>query len=376
MREHSATTDSTAPGFTLRDLQRTLADIDPGLQAADPAADQLQRLNRVGLDRLPYPGSGSGSTLLRWQALAAVARHDLSLAKLYEGHTDALAILHELGAPRRSTTETTETWGVWAAESAQERLWLQPAGASAQATLAGSKFWCSGAAAVTHGLLTAWVPDEPQPQLVWVDMRQPGIHIDARACEAVGMRGSTPVDIRFDGVAAQLVGSPGQYLARPGFWHGGAGVAACWFGGALALADVLRSAVVGSGADPQRFSDFKRAACGKVDVELRATAALLREVAAWIDSHPVADAQAQALRARLTAERCATRVLDEVGRALGAAPFCRNGRFARAAADLPVFIRQSHAERDYAALGQHWAVPETTIESVTHNDTESPVWHL
>ena len=65
-----------------------------------------------------------------------------------------------------------------------------------------------------------------------------------------------------------------------------------------------------------------------------------------------ADASAVALRVRLAAEATATRVLDETGRALGATPFCRDPRFARMAADLPVFLRQSHAERDCAALGE------------------------
>jgi len=41
-----------------------------------------------------------------------------------------------------------------------------------------------------------------------------------------------------------------------------------------------------------------------------------------------------------------------VGRAMGATPFCRDARFARLAADLPVFLRQSHAERDLAELGR------------------------
>ena len=45
------------------------------------------------------------------------------------------------------------------------------------------------------------------------------------------------------------------------------------------------------------------------------------------------------------------RVLGEVGRALGAAPFCRDARFARMAADLPVYLRQSGADRDADALG-------------------------
>jgi len=48
-----------------------------------------------GLD-LPLPAAGA--TWARWQALAELAAEDLSLARLAEAHTDAIAILAELGA--------------------------------------------------------------------------------------------------------------------------------------------------------------------------------------------------------------------------------------------------------------------------------------
>jgi hypothetical protein len=51
-------------------------------------------------------------------------------------------------------------------------------------------------------------------------------------------------------------------------------------------------------------------------------------------------------------EEAATAVMHHATRALGAGPLCRDARFARALADLPVFLRQSHAERDLAALGE------------------------
>jgi hypothetical protein len=51
-------------------------------------------------------------------------------------------------------------------------------------------------------------------------------------------------------------------------------------------------------------------------------------------------------------EEAATAVMNHATRTLGAGPLCRNARFARALADLPVFLRQSHAERDLAALGE------------------------
>ena len=328
----------------LRALQRALADGDAALA---PRA-VLEQLVEAGLDRLPAPAGGA--TLERWRMLAAVARYDLSLAKLFEGHTDALAIFDEVGYARGSERRV---WGVWAAESPQGRARLVGPPTAPHSRLVGTKCWCSGAATATHGLLTAWIEGEPLPQLVSVEIEQPGVRVDSTAWQAVGMAGSASLDVHFDDAIAEPVGKPGQYLTRPGFWQGGAGVAACWFGGAQAVADALYRSVLAAGGEP-RSNDFRNAACGKVDLELRSTAALLREVARWIDSHPQADARAQALRARLAAERCARVVLDEVGRTLGATPFCRDAGFARMAADLPVFIRQSHAERDFAALGQTW----------------------
>ncbi len=96
----------------------------------------------------------------------------------------------------------------------------------------------------------------------------------------------------------------------------------------------------------------KLAHLGTVDTTLSATAALLRNITAQIDRAPQADAMLPAMRARLSAEQAATCVIDHAGRALGAAPLCRDDHFAHLLADLPVFIRQSHAERDQASLAQ------------------------
>lgn len=321
-------------------LQQALA----GCQHEAPAT-VLRQLVAQGLDTLPQPGGGT--TLARWQALALVGAHDLSLAKLYEGHTDALAILQELQAidGLGRVVRTNGLWAVWAAEAPAARVQLQR-DAAGQIRLTGTKAWCSGAADVDHALLTAWWPDPAEgPQLVAVALQQPGVTVDIRPWQAVGMVASASASVHFEKVPAALVGRPGDYLQRPGFWHGGAGVAACWHGAAVALARALHQA-----AHPD--AALRLAALGQVDVALSCTAALLREAAAWIDAHPQQDAQTVALRARQAVEHAARLVLDEVTRALGAAPLCLDGGFARRAADLPVFIRQSHGARDDAALGE------------------------
>lgn len=317
----------------------------PGM-ATLPIAAQLRHLAGQGLAHLPQPGTGS--TLQRWQALSRVAQHSLALAKLYEGHTDALAILHELGADR---SRAGETWAMWAAEAPGQRVQVQPQGGNRQATLSGAKAWCSGAQGVSHALLTAWLPGEDQSQLVAVDLSHPSIRMDTGTWQAVGMADTLSAEVSFDGTPAVLVGEPGDYLHRPGFWHGGAGIAACWYGGTLAVADALYRGMRGMPAEHPGHA-YRAAAFGKVDRVLAGVAALLHGSADWIDAHPHADAMAVALRVRQAAEAGARCVQDETGRALGATPYCRDAAFARAAADLPVFIRQSHGDRDDAALAR------------------------
>lgn len=332
--------------YSLATLKSVLADLDE----AKAPGPWLHQLVRQGLDDLPMPGSGA--TLQRWQALCAVAGHDLSLAKLFEGHTDALAVMAEVEPSVLS--EQGATWGMWAAESPGGRVMVEASGPGAL-RLNGTKCWCSGAAQVSHGLLTAWFADGQGPQLVRVNMDQPGVSVSSAGWSAVGMAASASIDVIFSDALGERVGAEGAYLHRPGFWQGGAGIAACWHGGALALAGELQRSLVQ--VPPSSRNAFRLAALGKVGVALQSTAALLRETARWIDDHPTEDASAMALRVRLAAEGSARLVLDEVGRALGATPFCRNAPFAQMAADLPVFLRQSHAEQDFVALGEYLVSP-------------------
>lgn len=301
------------------------------------AAEVFRRLVAEGLDRLPFPGSGK--TIARWRALAAAAAHDLSLAKLFEGHTDALAILEELDC---GATQPGGRWGVWAAESPRAKVtvdWQNGRGVR----LSGRKSWCSGAAVVDHALLTA-TSETGGSVLVAVSMAQPGITICSETWKAVGMRASESADVVLDDALGSIVGIDGQYVQRRGFWHGGAGIAACWFGAARALGETVLQQLR-RGADPHA-----RAHLGAIAVAIDTAATLLNEAALTIDLDPSADARPLALRVRAGVETAATSVLSHAGRALGATPFCLNARFARHAADLPVFMRQSHAERDLAAL--------------------------
>jgi alkylation response protein AidB-like acyl-CoA dehydrogenase len=156
--------------------------------AGQSAAAALHSLVDAGLDRHPLmPWPGGGDTLSRWRTLAAVGAHDLALAKLFEGHTDALAILHEAGIDQPGGDDASSdnvnsfTWGTWCAEPPDARLQLRQGGSGWYVD--GRKSWCSGARTVSHALVSCW-NEAGEAVLAAVEMGHAGIAFDAIAVPA------------------------------------------------------------------------------------------------------------------------------------------------------------------------------------------------
>jgi alkylation response protein AidB-like acyl-CoA dehydrogenase len=291
--------------------------------------------------RLDIPLPGSGATWQRWTAFAGLAEEDLSLARLGEGHADAIAILAELDGP---PPLPGSRWGVWAAN---------PPGPNVTASqrnggwvLCGTKQYCSGARVCTHALVTAAADDEARLFAVAVADLEPR----EDSWPATGMAGSDTLDVDFPRVPAEPVGPPGGYTGRPGFSHGGVGVAACWYGGARGVARALARAAGKRDVGPHALAHL-----GAVDIALRAARAALRQAADEIDADPgdlSGEGPLRALRVRALTEAAASEVLARTGRALGAGPLSHDEAHSRAVADLTVYLRQHHAERDLARLGE------------------------
>lgn len=301
-----------------------------------------------GALHLPLPGSGLTDT--RWRALAEIARGDLSVARLAEAHSDALAILAELDGP---PPPPGSRWGVWAAEPPSPVVHAEPRGDGW--LLTGTKPWCSGARTCTHALLTARIGDARD--LFAAELRPDSVTPADDTWHAVGMAGSDSGALRFDAAPAERIGEPGEYLSRPGFWYGAIGVAACWYGGACGVADALLRQARAGRAGPHALAHL-----GAVDAALHAAGAALAEAARAVDADPLdttGAAKVSSMRVRAVVEATCDDVLARVGRATGAGPLGADGAHARRVADLTVYLRQSHAERDLAELGQLLADGDT-----------------
>lgn len=325
------------------DVAATLA-AAPADGVVPPALDLARDWGR----RLPRPGTGRTRTL--WQLLADVASVDLTVARVLEPHLDALAVLGQARAEGHCVPADPEalTWGVYAAEGPGLRV---EATQDVDGTwrLTGRKPWCSLAGHVDAALVTAWCsPDERR--LYAVDLRHPEVTaVDDGSWVARGLSHvvSGPLDLA--GAVATPVGPAGWYLTRPGFAWGGIGVAACWFGGAVGLARSLAHQ-----ATRRELDQVGQMHLGAVDAVLHTSAASLALAADAVDSGQAVGTAgaALALRVRRAVREAAEQTLDRTGHALGPGPLATDDVHARRVADLQLYLRQEHAERDEAALGR------------------------
>jgi alkylation response protein AidB-like acyl-CoA dehydrogenase len=334
--------------------------VDDARAVGGDARRALEVAERWGA-RLPVPGAGQ--TAARWRALEAVGELDLTAARVLEAHADALAILAEAMAAGQAEPGPTVgtgaapppgTWGVFAADSPGSGVTATPA-ADGQWRLHGRKAWCSLGDQLDRALVTAragasagTTAGAGPRRLFAVDLGHPSVSAESpQGWVAGGLREVTSTSLTFAGTPATPVGGDGWYLRRPGFWWGGMGVAACWLGGAAAVAGELAA------SRPRRHPDLHAMHVGAADVGVHAASVALLHAAGVVDSGGAAGDAGHVLaqRVRALAAEAAERALRHSGHDRGPAPLAFDETHARRVSDLELYIRQHHAESDLAALG-------------------------
>ncbi|SLJ88341.1 PIG-L family deacetylase [Clavibacter michiganensis] len=341
------------PGPAVALVRAALAETPPGPEWTTQRALALAVALGDGGAR---PGAGGTADL--WEALATLAAADLGIARTVEPHLDALAILEQergaagddgaRGVDTHAGGAAARTWGVFAAEGGGDPLTaVADADGPDAVRLSGTKPWCSLAGSLTHALITA-ADDDGSRGLFAVDLRQPGVEVVPGAWAARGLVEVPSGPLRMRDVPARRVGAPGWYLERPGFHWGGIQVAACWYGGAVGLARTLLRAASRDGADRLLLMHL-----GAVDAGLDGARASLAEAALLVDRGRAEGEAGRLLakRVRAVVARAVDDTLTHVAHALGPAPLAQDADHAKRVADLGLYVRQHHAERDDASLG-------------------------
>ncbi|PPH33611.1 acyl-CoA dehydrogenase [Rathayibacter sp. AY1E3] len=294
------------------------------------------------------PRPGTGRTAELHGLLERLARHDLGVARAVEPHLDALAILGEAELdPSGLGVAADAAWGVFAAEGGGDPLVARES--DGDWLLDGVKPWCSLADRLDAALVTAHVGDgSGERRLFAVALRDGSATPEQDAWHARGLTEVPSGPVRFSGTRAVPVGDVGWYLSRPGFAWGGIGVAACWHGGALGVAAAVAAAAA------RREDPHLLAHLGAIDTALSASRRALDEAAAAVDAGEADGPRGSLLakRVRASVAGAVEEILLRAGRALGPAPLALDAEHAKRVADLALYVRQHHAERDDAALGR------------------------
>lgn len=326
------------PAPLLAELVATL-DALPGDVAA------ALHLARAWGTRFPLPAAGR--TVLRWELLATLGAHDLQLARVVEPHVDALAILAEAGTCAGSATSSETVYGVFAAEAPGRRLTATEV--DGRVVLSGEKPWCSLGTRLSGALVTAWV-DERQRGLFEVALDDPGVTGSDEPWVSRGLPDVRSTGLHLDQVPGRPVGpgGPGWYLTRDGFAHGGLGVAAVWYGAAVAL---WRRLARPGGREPDQVALMH---VGAAFATLESARALLVLAATELDAGRAGGTAGAVLAAtvRTVVANAVEDVLRRCEHGLGPAPLVAEEDHAARVADLQVYVRQHHAERDEAGLGR------------------------
>lgn len=333
-----------------------LAGIAPLLDAAAAGVGDVPALLSLAKDLgEAAPRPGEGNTAFLWEILASVTAVDVAAGRILEPHLDAAAILGQAGAAdpagALAGVPFDGAWGVFAAEAPGQRLEAKDA-AGGGVVLNGSKPWCSIAAQLDHAVLTAHLEGGGRAAFA-VDLHAAGVSFADPEWTSLGLREVPSGTVHFDAVPAVPLGAAGWYYQRPGFAWGGMGVAACWFGGAVAVArsyvDSLQKAADG-GREPDQLA---LAHLGEIDRTLTGLVQYLARTAARIDAGELSGpgAWSEALRVRGSVAAAVERIQSLVGQNLGPAPLAFDARYGKRMADLSLYIRQHHAMRDDAQLG-------------------------
>lgn len=302
---------------------------------------------RSGLAMSPFPEELGGADLSdpgRYNELCAILRilgsGDLSLARLYEGHVNAVSLVARYGdrTQLRALSERVLDGGLSAVWGADDANGLQVVGGQRN-RLQGRKILASGAGFVTDPVVTAKADDGQVMCLLHLTMDE---NIDLSGWNAQGMRSTATGAIDLSGTLLpfeNMIGGAGDFMRQPYFSGGAWRFCAAHVGATERLVDLFRDHLVTRGRGEDSYQLQRLAYC----IAAAKTARCWVEEAARrlsVEEGDPGNIVAFANLTRMVTERCALDVMEAVQRGVGLQSFVRPHPIERISRDLATYLRQ------------------------------------
>ena len=327
-----------------------------GRDAEGPAFPEgaIRLLERAGALAATVPlGRPAPDPAREWALVRSVARADGSVARIVDGHLNAVERIALLapdplrGEDLAAVAAGELRLGVWGADPLPgEGVPATLHGTATDRRVSGVKVFCSGAGGIDRALVT--VRDSAgKPVLAYVDLGS-GVAIDRSWYRGSGLRTSESHRVEFqDARVLAVLGAPGELVREPWFSRDAIRTAACWAG----IADRAAAAALAALAARPDPGDLEGLAAGRI---LGAGATIDR----WFDcagrgaADPAADLRATSVHLRAAVAGSCRVVLDEGARGAGSRALVGGGDLDRCRRDLELFLLQHRLDPMVARVGR------------------------
>jgi hypothetical protein len=292
------------------------------------------------------------SVRAEWDLLRRVAAADASVARVLDGHLNAVERLEVAAEPDLRERELAAVaggerlLGVWGADPGPgEGDPARLAETGAGLVLRGVKTFCSGAGGVDAAMVMVGNDEGEAPVLVLLDCGAE-VEVDRGWYRAAGLRASESHRVVFnDAPVTAVLGGPGELARDPWFSRDAMRTAATWAGMVDAAADAALDELAARRAD----EPLAQLAAGRIEAARGTVDAWMVRGAEIADLKEEPRATGIAMRAEI--DRAAKFVIGEAAAACGSHPFVTGGRLDRARRDLETFLLQHRLDPLVVKLG-------------------------
>lgn len=333
-------------------------------------SDEIRLLAGTGLFQACLPisaggiglglGQDSKTTVVALHKLRQLGRANLSVARLFEGHINAVKLIALYGRPNHwtrlfPTIRDGALVGVWGADGKKSLTFYRHPGGTLR--LDGEKCFASGLGHLSHAVVTLREGADALPQLAVIDVTD-STRQHRGAWQASGMKATTSGVFDFTGLIVEedvLFGEPGDYEREPHFEGGIWRYCAAQLGGADAIVTEWRTYLMNHGRTNDPFQLMRLA---RATALCRAAATMLEDCALKVEAahsgspDQVDRAVLGSLLARQFIEETCVEVMMLAEKSLGVAAHLLSNPIERMRRDLSLYIRQSAPDAKLLKAGQ------------------------
>ena len=341
----------------------------------------LVDLHREGLLNLliseEYGGLGLGhkksDILTQWMVTKELAKADMSFARIWEGHSNAVMLIDAIGnryQKERWFAEIQRSGKIWACWSGEPQT-SKPGVTKKYGTkitekpegyvINGRKIFCSGAPGVDHAILFVSTSgpggarhSEGGHDLIMLacDMNDPSISLDDSWWNPIGMKASVSHLVEFKNTfipKENLIGYPGQYIKENWQTRLTPQYASCFLGGAEGAYTYTLEYV----EKQQRQEDpYVQHRLASMSINIKTGNLWLRHVADLWTSGDESEAIKAGNSARYIIEQLSIETVQHAVHICGARGLIKPSRLEKIFRDISFYIRHDNDDHILATIGK------------------------